>query len=304
MSIDKFRQYDLNLLLVLLVLLEEEGVTATAKRLGVSQGAVSRSLARLRGQLDDELLVRVGSRMVPTPRALSMKEPLEEMLHGLGLLLEPEEDVVPEQLDVEFSLEFRGVDASEFLPTLLLALRRSAPSVRLRVTSQRAETARRIAHGDLDLVVSCNRDVVLSGLIWQRVLRRSYKATARVGGPIPTPMDAHAYLACEHVAVAVMSSADPVDVALGERGHERNVRVVVPSYVDAAQVALSTDLVATIPLSSTAALVGLEPHSISELLPAQEVLLGWHERTRRDPAHRWFRELVYRVLTEMEARSL
>ena len=87
MAIDRFQDYDLNLLVVLHVLLEERNVSGAAKRLGVAQSAASRSLARLREQLGDELLVRTGRRMALTPRAESMKEPLRKLLLDTGTLL-------------------------------------------------------------------------------------------------------------------------------------------------------------------------------------------------------------------------
>lgn len=66
------RAVNLNLLPVLSALLEERNVTRAARRLGLTQPAVSNALAQLRGLLDDPILVRSGSRMVPTERALCL----------------------------------------------------------------------------------------------------------------------------------------------------------------------------------------------------------------------------------------
>ena len=66
---DVLDDLDLNLLRVLDVVLEERSTTRAAQRLGRSQPAVSHALARLRDALDDDLLVREGRGMVPTPRA-------------------------------------------------------------------------------------------------------------------------------------------------------------------------------------------------------------------------------------------
>ena len=80
---------DLNLLPVLDALLETHSVTESGRRLGLSQPAVSRALARLRAALDDELLVRTGRVMVPTPRALALQQPLRDTLHQVHSLVRP-----------------------------------------------------------------------------------------------------------------------------------------------------------------------------------------------------------------------
>src|SRR5204862_4957286 len=60
----KLSAIDTNLLLALHALLEETSVTRAAKRLGVGQPAMSRSLARLRDHFKDPLLVRKGRQLV------------------------------------------------------------------------------------------------------------------------------------------------------------------------------------------------------------------------------------------------
>ena len=75
---------DLNLLVVLHALLAERHVTRAAQRVHISQPAASRALARLRDTFDDPLLVRMGQRMVPTPRARALQAPLERALHDVG----------------------------------------------------------------------------------------------------------------------------------------------------------------------------------------------------------------------------
>ena len=67
-------QPDLNLLVTLDILLAEGSVARAARRLGLSPSAMSRALARLRETTGDPLLVRAGRGLVPTPRALELRE--------------------------------------------------------------------------------------------------------------------------------------------------------------------------------------------------------------------------------------
>ena len=65
---------DLNLLTIFEVLMEERQVSRAAERLGRTQPALSHALARLRQQLGDPLLIRVGGTMKPSPLALVLAE--------------------------------------------------------------------------------------------------------------------------------------------------------------------------------------------------------------------------------------
>ena len=71
---------DLNLLVTLDVLLTEGSVARAARRLRLSPSAMSRALARLREATGDPLLVRAGRGLVPTPRALALRERVGELL--------------------------------------------------------------------------------------------------------------------------------------------------------------------------------------------------------------------------------
>ena len=75
-----FRNFDLNLLLVLDGVLREGTLSNAAKALSVSQPTISSSLAKLREIFRDELFVRSGNGMQPTPRALALKEPVQRVL--------------------------------------------------------------------------------------------------------------------------------------------------------------------------------------------------------------------------------
>jgi DNA-binding transcriptional LysR family regulator len=82
---------DLNLLVSLAILLEERSVTRAAERLFITQPAMSKTLQRLRDLFDDELFIRSGRELVPTPRALEMQELLPELLGELEGIVKPRE---------------------------------------------------------------------------------------------------------------------------------------------------------------------------------------------------------------------
>lgn len=83
-ELDRLASVNLNLLVPLLVVLEEGSVTRAAERVGLSQSAMSHALSRMRRLLGDELLVRKGNEVTPTPRALELIAPLRATLRQVA----------------------------------------------------------------------------------------------------------------------------------------------------------------------------------------------------------------------------
>ena len=133
-SSSRLLSLNLNLLVSLRALLQEGSVTAAARRAGVTQSAMSRSLAQLREVFDDPLMVRVGRGMAPTPRALALRAPLEGALRELERVLSAGADFAPARSSRRFHLMTSDALTATLLPALLARLRRQAPGVGLRAS--------------------------------------------------------------------------------------------------------------------------------------------------------------------------
>src|SRR2546421_9282357 len=95
---------DFNLLVALDVLLQEGSVARAARRLRLGPSAMSRALARLRETTGDPLLVRAGRGLVPTPRALELREPTHQLVQAAQAALRPAEKLDLKQLVRSFTL--------------------------------------------------------------------------------------------------------------------------------------------------------------------------------------------------------
>src|ERR1700760_3002584 len=95
---------DLNLLVTLDVLLAEGSVARAARRLRLSPSAMSRALARLRETMGDPLLVRAGRGLVPTPRALELREQAHQLVQDAQAMLRPVEKLDLKRLVRTFTL--------------------------------------------------------------------------------------------------------------------------------------------------------------------------------------------------------
>jgi len=284
---------DLNLLRVLDVVLDERSTTRAAQRLGRSQPAVSHALARLREALGDELLVREGRGMVPTPRAEAMREPLRRSLQALGDAVRTRGGFDPVTSRRRFVLASPGLLAA-IVPSILAGCA-DAPGVSVELVAHRGVGALEMADLVLDLLPDEAPGVVARGLG-----RLHQAVVVRRGHPFADAPTLDAYVAFPHVLVRTEDGrASLVERALAALGRRRTVGLAVDSMLLAPHVVAGTDMLFTGPrevlatLEHTLDLVLVEPP-----LPMPEVRVAamWRARDAGDPGHRWFRERVVEVL--------
>src|SRR5271170_4981407 len=118
---------DFNLLVTLDVLLAEGNVTRAARRLRLSASAMSRALARLRETTGDPLLVRAGRGLVPTPRALELRERVPLLVQQGREVLRPAKDLDLRQLVRTFRLRTSEGFVENFGPGILARAAKEAP---------------------------------------------------------------------------------------------------------------------------------------------------------------------------------
>ena len=292
---------DLNLLVVLHALLETGSVTRAAERLGSSQPAISRALAKLRRLFGDRLMVKAASGMMPTLRAEAMREPLANLLGGVEtFLLKPKFD--PSATDRIFRIATTDYGALAILPNIAAQFAREAPNAAIEVVSFSREVFRSLADGQVDFVLYSDNPV--SGSFRARELfRESFVTLVRQGHPLLKQirgakgvLPLKVFTAWPHIVVSIFGGqGGPIDAALSERGERRHVALRVPYFATAAVITAASDFLVTMPsraarqLAPRLGLVMLKP-------PAQVTPYGyrllWHERSHDDPGAVWLRRLV------------
>ncbi|MEL6287659.1 MAG: LysR family transcriptional regulator [Pseudomonadota bacterium] len=294
-----FREIDLNLLIVLRSLLATSHVGQTAKRLGMSQPATSRALASLREVFDDRLFVKSGSRMTPTPRALALREPLEDALSTLLRVLAP-----PDMFDLtssrrRFRLATTDYGATVVLPRLAPAFFTEAPNAELDILPLSASSFSELGSNDLDVVLYSDNPIPES-LRAKEIYRERFACLARVGHPAirkrSSELALEDYLRCTHIMVTITGGrTGPVDRALSDIGEQRRIGLVLPYFAAAALAAARSDLLLTMPQRAAEAFaetMDLELLSPPVVLSDFGYRMVWHERVQDDPGHTWFRNLI------------
>jgi DNA-binding transcriptional LysR family regulator len=286
---------DLNLLVSLDVLLAERNVTHAARRLSLSQPALSAQLRQLRELFRDPLLLPAARGMTPTARALELQAPLREMLATLSGLVAERQPFDPASAEHTFRIATTDSIQSVVCVPLIARLRSLAPRARVALFPATPKLPEQLASGELDLTLVTPQAMPAS-LKNRPLYDESFLCLLRPGHPAAArPLDLDTFCSLDHVLVSPAGGgfSGAVDVALGKLGRSRRVVVSVNSFLLAPELVAESDLVCTVP----ARLARRWADRLAVMAPPCEVdsfavHMGWHPRAHSDPAQRWLREQV------------
>ncbi len=288
------RDIDLNLLVVLEAILAEQGVSQAARRMHLSQSALSHGLARLRRLLDDPLLVRVGRHMELTPKAQELRPQVRKVLAHIEALMGSSQPFDPAQVERVIHIGASDWVASNLLAQLASVLSREAPGLRLHIHhSGRVDAPDQLRAGKLDLALgifpSATADLTMTTLREDPYVcaRRRSKTTARA----PTLAE---YLASTHVNVLVQGDTlAGVDAVLARQGLKRDIRITVAHFQAALTICAQTPHWFTGPeslIKSQAKGLNLQVVDPPLTLPPLNTQMAWSARTEGDVCLAWLRE--------------
>ena len=286
---------DLNLLVTLDVLLTEGSVARAARRLRLSPSAMSRALARLRATTGDPLLVRAGRGLVPTPRAVELRERVGRIVEDGAAVLRPAERLDLTRLVRTFTLRTSEGFVENFGPDLVARVAAAAPGVRLRFVQKPDKESAPLREGAVDLETGVVEPTTGPELRARALFEDRLVGVVRAGHPLAErAMSAARYAAGHHVNVSRRGAArGEVDEPLEALGLTRQVVTIVDGFASALALARGSDLIATVPERHTGVLrAGMHTFPLPVATPGFTVSLLWHPRLHADPAHRWLRGLV------------
>jgi len=286
---------DLNLLATLDVLLAEGSVARAARRLRLSPSAMSRALARLRATTGDPLLVRAGRGLVPTPRALELRDRVGQLVQDAEAVLRPATKLNLESLVRTFTLRTSEGFVENFGPGLIAHIGDEAPGVRLRFMPKPDRDSAPLRDGGVDLETGVVGKATAPEVRAQALFRDRFIGVVRKRHPLCQGAITPArYAAGRHIRVSREGpDRGPVDEALNASGLERQIVTIVGGYSTALALARASDLIASVPERHTGVLrTGMHSFPLPFATPEITVSLLWHPRFDADPAHRWLRGCV------------
>ena len=296
---------DLNLLVTLDVLLAEGSVARAARRLRLSPSAMSRALARLRAATGDPLLVRAGRGLIPSPRAIELRDEVGRLVQAGETVLRPAEKLDPRKLVRTFTVRSSEGFVENFGADLIARVAGEAPGVRLRFLQKLDGESAPLRDGTVDLETGVIGRHTSPELRSQLLFRDRFIGVVRTGHPLRSvKVTPSRYASGCHVLDSRHDSGEgPIDKALNARGLTRRIVAIVGGFSTAIALARGSDLIATVPERHTGNLRnGMLSFPLPFSVPHFAVSLLWHPRQEADQAHRWLRDCVRSVCAQQRHR--
>ncbi|WP_413671683.1 LysR family transcriptional regulator [Massilia cellulosiltytica] len=293
----ELRELDLNLLVVFHEVFRERQISGAARRLKVTQSAVSNALARLRRSVGDELFVRTTEGMQPTPYAERMSEQVAAALGLMEQALRPEQAFDPATSRRRFTVAMTDVGEMYFMPRLIEACAREAPQVDIAsVRAGLVDLRTDMEAGRVDLAIGAFDDAP-AVLYQRRLFRQPCVHLFRHGHPLAgEPLTMERLGGVRHLVVTSMERPyDAINDALAQAGIDLAASFSVPHFAAVPYIVSTTDLVATVPQKLAERAAGpfrLEAVRSPLDLPALQTNMFWHRRYNQDEGNRWLRTLV------------
>jgi LysR family nod box-dependent transcriptional activator len=292
----RFQKLDLNLLHALDVLLVEKNITKAAKVLHLSQSSVSAILSRLREYFEDELLVQVGRSMVPTTTALSLQEPVHDLLLRIQSTLEIRPHFDPAKCTRHFRLIASDYATNVFLDDLVKLLAEEAPNAVVEILHPSAATMEQMNRGEADLMLLPQR-YAPDHLLGEKLLDDSFSCIVCKDHPvIRDAISTEQFLSLGHVVARFPGSVMPfADEHLSRAGYALRNEIIIGNFSNIAMMVVGTSRIGTIHTRLAYKLARYYPVRVLPPpvdIPEMQIQMLWHPYQAKDQAHVWLRSRV------------
>ena len=292
----RFKNLDLNLLVALDHMLTLQSVSGAADKMFMSQSAMSNALTRLRDYFGDPLLVQVGKRMVLTPQAEAMKDPIRDILVRVEATIETQPEFDPAVSNRTFNVLVSDYTLRVLMPLVVAEMERQDARCKLNMVAQRESPYLMLERGDADLLVT--PDLFISSEHPSSLLfEDEYVVVAWSEGPHgKVDMDLTRYQQTPHaVMVPPGSAASPAETHLLEAaGVTRNVDLTTFSFAALPHLIVGTSRIATVHRHLARVVMQHAP-LVAYPLPFEadtfRQMVQWHSYRDRDPGILWLRKI-------------
>lgn len=290
--------FDLNLLPIALAIFEERSVSAAARKLSMSQPAVSVALNKLRASLGDPLFVRTAHGMEPTPRALTLISPTRDILQRIHTDVLASEVFNPATTTRNFTIALSDIGEMTFLPKVLDRFQRDAPHASVTSVSMTPlELNAALESGEVDLAVGYFPDLKNRNLFQQRLFSHDFICLLRADHPIRSrKISMEQFLKLGHAVIkAEGRSQELFEQLLIRKKIRRRIVLSTPHFMSIPFLIASSDLVVTVPRAVGASFAEFSNIKLVEPpleIPTFDLRQHWHRKYHKDGASVWLRSIL------------
>ncbi|GIU10743.1 LysR family transcriptional regulator [Shewanella sp. c952] len=295
---------DYSLIPTFVAIFEEKNFTKAAKRLGITQSAVSQSVNRLRDIFEDSLFIRGSHGITPTPFAIDVYPTLASSVESIAHMLPEHKNFIAAECERRFGISALSVFGFTLLPELSTLMSIEAPlaSVKVEPLLGRDMTNElRAQQCDLVIEVVANQH---SNLRSKVIMQDSLQLLCRADHPRLTgsSISVEQFLNEKHVTHSKFDKDDGYLIGRGLQSEgllgQRNVAWQASSIMEMLPVIMRTDYIGLLP--KTAVQQYIQIHNLKQLntpflTESIEVAMFWHSSRTNDPSHRWLRGLCLKA---------
>jgi LysR family nod box-dependent transcriptional activator len=289
---------DLNLLKALDALLQERSVTRAADRLAITQPSMSAALSRLRDLFGDDLLIRVGRTMRPTPLAHRLEPDIRRIVAEIEQIVTSNVAFDPRDAGHTFTVLATDYAVVVLVQPLIAALASEAPNVRIQLESRDIdEHSLRLQRGEIDLAILPAEFTRPTTLPKQALFSDRFVAVSwRDNDALTEPLTLEQLRVLPYLSYRVGPIEFMVDTLLGELGYPIRPDTLVESFLVGSFLLRGTRQITFLQerlarrLAEMAELRLMEPPFVT---PTLVETMTWHPRSSNDPAHSWLRARIH-----------
>jgi DNA-binding transcriptional LysR family regulator len=300
---------NLYLLKCLVALVDHSQVSRAATALSISQPAMSRAMSQLRAITADPVLVKGGSGLIPSAKAMQLREFAGRILQEMNEMLGSAVAFDPKRTHHTFRMVASDYLECLFMDHLVRRFGADFPgiSMSLRHPVNPTQVNQMLEAGEVDFYVG-PLPTSLHDLRYRPLFSDRIVCVARVGHwAIGQALSLAEFAELEHVVIVPNTTncfGETLDQALEARGLRRNRRFVTPNFLTAPHLVGQSNMVALLPQSLARRCherFGLAEIALPIDVPDFQICVSWHDRTHRHAAHMWFRDQVMKFVEFLNA---
>jgi DNA-binding transcriptional LysR family regulator len=303
MNESNLRTIDLNLLVILDVLLEEKHITNAAKRMNISQSAMSKAFLRIRATFDDPILIRMPNGYELTDRANELIVPVKQILREIHQVIGPKK-FDPLITEDEFTVSM--LDYAEMMvgSAFMQSVIEKAPKSKISIVARTPNMIDDLANGAIDITFGLTPTENPKNCVVESLLVDQLVCVVDEQHPLAKEkITLEAYLQYPHAIQTTGFGVLLADKALSKIGHRRHVAKESPNFVASILSLRNTNMILSLPQAAVTPLMGAAKLVVHELpfniLPMTLSMI-WHKRNTENASHKWFREMFKNVVRDIQ----
>ena len=287
---------DLNLLVVFDAVIREKNVTRAAKRIGMTQPAVSNALNRLRHLAKDDLFIRTAEGVVPTARAISLGPPIRQAINLVETAFDPS-SFDPINSHDNFNIAISNYTASIIFPKLAKVLEKKAPNINIRSKQLGdVDLLKELESANIDFIIAGQQLIEGNNFVSTPLYDEDFVCVLRKDHPLANKkVNVKDFSQAKHLMVATTGKAFGfIDYLLDSKGLKRRVAMTVNQFLVAPSIIRNSDMILTV--SRRAAerfkLEGVRIKPLPLITEPLKLKIIWHKRADSNPGNIWIRQEI------------